>query len=613
MISPPSGTDALVLDDAGRRVEPSSPEDWQRWVAASRTRHFLDRDPLLDWLDRFGEERGFVKDTDLDGYDPRTDLRTLILERGKEFEDGVVGLIGQRLETVRIGEGWQDARDLAAAARTVAAMREGTPVIAQAVLRDPSRLTYGTVDLLVRSDLLDEIVPETLDPEEARIGAPGIGADGWHYRAVDIKFRTLQLLKDGAAGGSLLAYMAQVWVYGAALGRIQGYTPSAAYLLGRSWTQGKERGEGCFERLARVDQDHTSSDQRTLEEQVLEGLAWVRRVRQEGPSWHVLPEPSVTELYPHMRHAMDAPWHTAKVAIAAELSELTLLPAMNPERRASAHRRGIRGWDDAQATAETLGISTPGFAAKCDAVLAANRPATTEAVLPARLAAADPAWREPAPLELYVDFETVSNINDDFSQLPRLGGQTLIFQIGSGHWGKDGSWTFEQWTVGRLQEADEAAVISAWVASIERLRAQRGLTWDQVRVVHWSPAETATLVTAYNSATERHPEAGWPDLPWFDALTQVARAGPLTVRGAFDFGLKSIAKAMHGLGLIETSWGDGPTDGLGAMVGAWWCDGEAARRGGTLLEIDLMRQIAAYNEVDCRTMAEVLRWLRANR
>ncbi|MGH2468218.1 MAG: hypothetical protein ACRDGL_10910 [Candidatus Limnocylindrales bacterium] len=613
MISPPSGTDALILDDAGRRVEPSGPEDWQPWVAASRTRHFLDQDPLLDWLDRFGEERGFVKDTDLDGYDPRTDLRTLILERGKEFEDGVVGLIKGGLETVRIGEGWQDARDLAAAARTVAAMQEGAPVIAQAVLRDPSRLTYGTVDLLVRSDLLNEIVPEALDPEEARVGAPGIGAGGWHYRAIDIKFRTLQLLKDGAAGGDLLAYMAQVWVYDAALGRIQGYTPPAAFLLGRSWTQGKERGEGCFERLARVDHDRTFSDQGTLEEQVLEGLAWVRRVRQEGPAWNVLPEPSVAELYPHMRHQLDAPWHTAKATIAAKLGELTLLPAMNPQRRAGAHRRGIKRWEDARATAETLGVTTPGHAAKCEAVLAANRPGGTALVLPERLAAADPAWRAPAPLELYVDFETVSNINDDFSQLPRVGGQTLIFQIGCGHWGEDGGWIFEQWTVERLREPDEAAAIGAWVAELERLRAQRGLTWDQVRIVHWSPAETSTLVTAYNSAAQRHPEADWPELPWFDALGQVARPGPLTVRGAFNFGLKSIAKAMHSLGLIETSWGDGPTDGLGAMVGAWWCDGEAARRGGNLIEIDLMRQIAAYNEVDCRTMAEVLRWLRANR
>ncbi len=88
---------------------------------------------------------------------------------------------------------------------------------------------------------------------------------------------------------------------------------------------------------------------------------------------------------------------------------------------------------------------------------------------------------------------------------------------------------------------------------------------------------------------------------------------PVTVKGAFNFSLKSLAKAMHAAGLIETTWGDGPTDGLGAMVGAWWCDAEAARVGGSMRDFELMREIERYNEVDCRAMAELVAWLRANR
>ena len=62
--------------------------------------------------------------------------------------------------------------------------------------------------------------------------------------------------------------------------------------------------------------------------------------------------------------------------------------------------------------------------------------------------------------------------------------------------------------------------------------------------------------------------------------------------------------------LVETTWTDGPTDGLGAMIGAWWCDAEAERTGVTLPEIELMAETGRYNEVDCRSMAEVLAWLR---
>ena len=73
-------------------------------------------------------------------------------------------------------------------------------------------------------------------------------------------------------------------------------------------------------------------------------------------------------------------------------------------------------------------------------------------------------------------------------------------------------------------------------------------------------------------------------------------------RGALGFGLKAIGKAMHAQGLIGTSWADGPTDGLGAMVGAWSAAAEA-RRGGVALG-------GARREVDCRVMAEVIGYLR---
>jgi len=53
--------------------------------------------------------------------------------------------------------------------------------------------------------------------------------------------------------------------------------------------------------------------------------------------------------------------------------------------------------------------------------------------------------------------------------------------------------------------------------------------------------------------------------------------------------------------------------GLGAMVGAWWCEAEAARTGVTLPGLSLMTEIGRYNEVDCRAMAELVAWLRANR
>ena len=88
------------------------------------------------------------------------------------------------------------------------------------------------------------------------------------------------------------------------------------------------------------------------------------------------------------------------------------------------------------------------------------------------------------------------------------------------------------------------------------------------------------------------------------------KSEPVVVRGAFSSSLKSIARAMRANGLIATDWGEGLADGAGAMAGAWNAAVEAKRRGVMLGDTDSMREVAAYNEVDCRVMAEILDHLR---
>jgi hypothetical protein len=611
----PAGELALERTDTGEARPVATETDWDAWVSAGRTRNYALGDPILDWLRQFGSGHGFVSDRERPGYDERTDFALFVQRKGVEFETGVLRLLAEKDEIVQIGHGWEDSRSLERAEATVAAMRARAPIIAQAVLRNPANQTYGMADLLVRSDVLARLFPGTLSDDEVHEGAPGLGLDHLHYRVVDIKFHTFALLADGAAAGDTdsLPYLVQVWLYNEALGRIAGSVPPSAYLLGRNWTQGVERGTGCLERLARVDHDRVFPRRDVaLADLAAEAVAWMRRLRAEGESWQVLPVPSVLELYAHARNTEDAPWHVAKAEIARALHELTLLPRMNPSRRSVALLGGISGWDHPRANAAALGVSDESGAILCDAVLAANM-ADRPIVLPDRIAGPDAAWRVATRPEFYVDFETVSSLDDDFAGLPAIGGQALVFQIGCGHFDGD-TWRFAQWTVDRLDPAEEGRIIGEWLAYLEATVVATGSRLANARIIHWSAAEPVNLETAYNSARTRHPEAAWPtELPWFDFLTGVVRAEPVTVTGAFNFGLKSIAKAMHTAGVISTTWTDGPTDGLGAMIGAWWCNTEAGRLGVPMGEIDLMREIAVYNGVDVRVMAEVVAWLRQNR
>jgi predicted RecB family nuclease len=109
---------------------------------------------------------------------------------------------------------------------------------------------------------------------------------------------------------------------------------------------------------------------------------------------------------------------------------------------------------------------------------------------------------------------------------------------------------------------------------------------------------------------EKIPEF-WEKLPWLDFLP-VVKEQPFVVKGAFGFGLKAIAKNMFKHGLIETSWGDGPTDGLGAMVGAWYCDKQVEGTDKSMRSISYMKEIEEYNKVDCKVMWEIINYLRNN-
>ena len=160
------------------------------------------------------------------GFDERTDFATFVQRKGSEFEAGVLRLLAAREEIVTIANGWEDSRSAERAEATIAAMRSRAPIIAQGVLRNPDNRTYGMPDLLVRSDVLARLFPESIDQEEAHEGAPALGLVHVHYRVVDIKFHTFELLADGSAAGDTdsLPYLIQVWLYNEALGRIDAGT-----------------------------------------------------------------------------------------------------------------------------------------------------------------------------------------------------------------------------------------------------------------------------------------------------------------------------------------------------------------------------------------------------
>lgn len=610
--------DAATRSDAGGLVSPTSDQDWQDWVSATATRNFLLQDPLLDWLDLYGEKNGVKRDTDLPNYDPRTDFTKFIFQKTGEFEAAVIAHLKTLTTVTTVAFSAADARRLEKVQETFAAMESGAPLIYQAVLWDAESRTYGMPDLLIRSDELHRLFPSAVTIEETAKPAKDLKGSSWHYRVVDVKFTTLDLLAGGELGNddSARAYKAQLFVYNTALGRVQGYLPPVSYLLGRSWKQTKQgvtsRGDSCMERLAPVTHNSIFRKGTSLAQAVSQATDWVRRVRKEGEQWSVLPQSTVPELRPNMKNGEDAPWSQAKKIIAEQLEDLTLLWFVGTDKRQEANNIGIYRWRDPKCTAASIGVTGQKLQPTLQAVLTMNQSTQGPPVAPPRVAAAEQIWRAEPALEFYVDFETVNDLNDDFSLIPKRGGLPMIFMIGCGHV-ESGAWQFQCFTADALTEACEATIIDKWLDHMRDVR-DRVAPRSEPLAIHWSHAETSSLVTAYNAAIQRQPKraADWATTRWFDFLKEVVKAEPVVVRGALAFGLKALAQAMRKLGLIETKWESGPVDGLGAMVGALWCADQAAKTGVSLHQIDLMRDIQEYNEVDCKVMMDIVRYLRRN-
>ena len=553
---------AFHADDGTRNI-PGDDSHWADWVSASKGRNFVLGEPLLDWLDLYGEEKGFVPDDRLVGYDPRFDFVAFILRKGNEFEAAVLRWLEERFDIARVSSGWRDTRDRAAAERTFDAMANGRELVAQAVLWNPQARTYGAPDLLVRSDVLNRIVPGTLCLEAAGLAAPGLDGASYHYRVVDVKFSTLHLSSEGHVKGKP-EYMTQLWIYNDALGRLQGLTPPSAYLLGRASKQGKVRSSSALNRLGRVDRDHVFHRGVPLAARVADACDWIRRLRREGGEWDVLPKPSVPELMPNPK-GDSGNWGTAKGQIL-----------------------------------ETLD-------------LVERKPVTTRLVRPPRVVANEELWRTPAPTEFFVDFETTLDLNDTFESFPEKGSVPLIYMVGCG-WLEDpldaSTWQFRCFTTDQLTEEDEARTLDAWIDFMREACEARGIALDRARLFHWHWAETSFLDTQYNSPIKRHGRRDWAGLPWVDLLHRVFKAEPILVGGTAGYGLKEIARALHDGGLIDTLWGDGVGGGMEAMTGAWWVDAEAERTGVSMRDLDVMQAIELYNEIDCRVMAEILTYLR---
>ena len=104
------GIDSLTHRDDGCSIAvPVSPNDWRQWVSAGRTRNWMLDDPLIDWLQLYGESRDYIPKKELADYNKDLDFLEFLLERGREFEAGVLRLLKERFEITTVAQDYRES------------------------------------------------------------------------------------------------------------------------------------------------------------------------------------------------------------------------------------------------------------------------------------------------------------------------------------------------------------------------------------------------------------------------------------------------------------------------------------------------------------------------
>ena len=424
----------------------------------------------------------------------------------------------------------------------------------------------------------------------------------YHYRVIDIKWSTIQLCSNGKFLRNydlIPVYKGQLAIYNAAIGAIQGYIPSTAYILGRGWKYEKKNehffGCDCFDLLGHINFE-------TYDNQIIDitkkAIDWVYYINN---NWKNISYTTSNELFPNMNNKYDGNFHTEKLKIADEIGELTSLWMVGTENRNYAIKNGVTTYHDKKCNAKILKFKGKNGNI-IDKIIKINN-SKRKIITPTIINNNDGYWKNYNDLDLYVDFETINytiyNKKIILSRKKNIG--TIIFLIGIGHMDHKNKWIYKNFKITNVSMGQEKKIINDFFNYVNLLKKKYK---KQTKIIHWGHVEKTLL----ESSIKNHHNDNWKkiiDSIFFVDMCKVFIDEPICVNGSKKFGLKDIASAMSKHKLININWNKCKIgDGFSAMIQA------INYYHNKINNKKIINDIIKYNKIDCKIVYEIVTYLR---
>jgi hypothetical protein len=294
------------------------------------------------------------------------------------------------------------------------------------------------------------------------------------------------------------------------------------------------------------------------------------------------------KLLPNMKNKNDYPWSSAKKGIAEKNKEITQIWNLNlSDKKFLSKKYGINDWTNIQKNMlkfkknkkEQIYNIIDINRSKKNKFVINNIPNISSLIIHKNF------------FEIYLDLETLSNIffKENLDQFTFLIGAIFINNYSK-------SIKYKYYIVNKICLEEERRIFQEFVTDVNTYSK---LSHSKIPIFHWGHIENSTfnkIKTKYNINHSLH----------FVDLNVQFKISNIFIKGAFNYSLKSIGKALFNLQLINTKWEEEIGNGLDAMVEYYMLTNLKDAK----IKNEKLQQIIEYNYIDVKVLKDIIDWLR---
>ena len=542
-----------------------------KWIPATQTKNYILDDPLIDYL-KYNIINKSSSNTSNNkrkrSYsEPLSSFTEQIFKKGNEYEVKIISKIQSLYPNnfIKIGESYE-AKNYSNYKKTLESIKNGIKIIYQPVLWNYTNKTYGCADLIIKSNFVSKIFPDFKDNEEDA------------YLVFDIKWSSLQLKADSDMlinSDLVKAYKGQLWIYTEALSEMQSKKVTKAYIIARNFyrekTYNKVKSVEYFTEFNKLGLINYEIEKEYIDK-TKKSLEWIDEIRTNKRLKH--DPPNDIRLYPNMKNTYDDNFKLVKKELAEKNKEITLLFNVGVNHRNNAVKNEITKYTDPRLNCDVLNI-TGKKKEIINSIIEINR---SEEKIKYKQLSNFGNWKN-AKVRFYLDIETINNTVYDLNHVR----SNYIFMIGLGIV-KNNEWSFKSFITKDITKNEEERILNDFENEIKKHDCN-----EEYPVFHWSNFENINLKPLINIPL---------NIKFFD-MNKWFLEDEIFVKGALNFKLKSITKALYNNGLIDVKWDDSVADGMSAMDYAF----RHYKKENTIPNV--MDEILKYNEMDCMAMYKI--------